>query len=166
MLTGIELILKRMESHPEEFVGVRGGCSKEWHAVIAPAVAHLTDEEKEALSTALTKAHRDHLNAQVMKKIAGEDVMSDREKVYADEDYYGRSLPELLRKSQEETTATLGAMEIRPRPLVGSTLRGAQPYPQTIAGSNGTAPSAFGAVPVKQEGTAVNYATFTHKSYP
>ena len=29
----------------------------------------------------------------------------------------------------------------------------------TVSGSNGTAPSAFGAVPVKAEGTAVNYGT-------
>lgn len=152
MLVGIELILKRMETHPEEFVGVNGGCSKEWHAVITPAVPYLTSEEREALNSALTKAYRDHLNAQVMRTIAGEEIMTDREKMYA-EDYYGRSLPELLRKSQEEIIAsTLGAgVSLK----TSTHLKGLMP---AIAGSSVTQPSAFGAVPVGAEGQTVAYS--------
>ena len=158
MQAGTQILIDRMKSHPEEFVGVNGGCSKEWYAVVTPAVPYLTDEEREALNSALAKAYRDHLNAQVMKKIAGEDVMTERERAYA-EDYYGRSLPELLRKSQEEITAsTLGAgvsLTNVPHPKA---LRPHKSYTATIAGSNGTtAPSAFGAVPVKQEGAQVAY---------
>ena len=160
MLTGLEIMLKRMETHPEEFVGVQGGCSKEWYAVITPAIPHLTEEETEALKLALRKAYRDHLTTQVMKKIAGEEVMSDRERTYLSEDYYGRSLPELLRKNQEEVTATLGAgvtlkNAVHPMPIKGSVLRAAQ---TTTIGSNGTTqPSPFGAVPAKAEGQAVEY---------
>ena len=40
------------------------------------------------------------------------------------------------------------------------------PRTTLISGSNGTEPSAFGAVPVKAEGQAVIYDTYTHKSYP
>lgn len=155
MLTGIELILARMETHPEEFVGVSGGCSKEWYVVVAPVLPYLTDEEKEVLNSALSKAYRDHLNAQVMKKLAGEPVMTDRDRNYV-EDYYGRSLPELLRKSQEETPSTLGAMAIKGQPMTA--LKNPTAYAQIIGGSNGTTqPSAFGAVPVKAEGQAVAY---------
>ena len=42
----------------------------------------------------------------------------------------------------------------------------ADPRTILINGSNGTEPSAFGAVPVKAEGATVSYDTFTHKSYP
>jgi len=75
MLTGIELMLKRMESHPEEFVGVNGGCTKDWHAVITPVIPYLTTEEKQLLTSALTRAYRDHFNAQTLRKIAGESIV-------------------------------------------------------------------------------------------
>lgn len=148
MLTGIELMLKRMETHPEEFVGVQGGCSKEWYAVFTPVIPHLTEEELNAVNEALKKAHREYFNGQVMKQMAGESVMSDRERQYA-EDYYGRSLTEMLRKSQEEVSKEIRSI---------GTLTGMRPkaYPMTatIAGSNGTtAPSAFGAVPISNSST-------------
>jgi hypothetical protein len=130
---------------------VNGGCSKEWHAVIAPALPYLTDDEKKTLDLALTKAYRDHLNAQVMKKIAGEEVMTDRERTYA-EDYYGRSLPELLRKSQEELGAGIALKSVaHPMLIKNSVLRGGQ------ASTTTTQPSPFGAVPVKAEGQMVEY---------
>ena len=146
MLTGIELMLKRMETHPEEFVGVQGGCSKEWYAVFTPVVPHLTEEELNAVNEALKKAHREHFTGQVMKQMAGESVMSDRERQYA-EDYYGRSLTEMLRKSQEEVSKEIRSI---------GTLTGVLPkaYPTTMVGSNGTTvPSAFGAVPISNSST-------------
>lgn len=133
MLTGIELMLKRMETHPEEFVGVNGGCSKEWYAVVTPVIPYLTDDEREALNTALGKAYRDHFNGQVMKKMAGESVMSERERQYA-EDYYGRSLVDHLNGT---SASTLGAQVIKARP-------------QALTA---TMPSAFGAVPLSSQGT-------------
>ena len=148
MLTGIELMLKRMETHPEEFVGVQGGCSKEWYAIFSPVIQHLTEEELNAVNTALKKAYREHFTGQVMKQMAGESVMSDRERQYA-EDYYGRSLTEMLRKVSEVQAETLGAgvaLKSIPHPIKN--------YPRAIAGSNGTtAPSAFGAVPVSSAST-------------
>lgn len=82
MLTGLELMLKRMETHPEEFVGANGGCSREWHIIISPVIDNLTGEEKKALEQGMRQAHRDHFNGQVLRKLAGEQVLDD-------EDYYG-----------------------------------------------------------------------------
>lgn len=141
-------MLKRMETHPEEFVGVQGGCSKEWYAVFTPVIPHLTEEELNAVNEALKKAHREHFTGQVMKQMAGESVMSDRERQYA-EDYYGRSLTEMLRKSREGTAVTLGVDLAMKSQVLPMPIKTAQAYTATVAGSNGTtAPSAFGAVPV------------------
>lgn len=139
MNTGIELVLARMESHPEEFVGVNGGCSKEWYAVMTPVLPYLTDEEKEALNSALKQAHLDHFNAQVLKKIAGESVLSDRDLRYT-EDYYGRSLTDVINNGINGTT--------------GVTLSTNNLIRNQIA----TMPSAFGSVPIKAEGAQVAYA--------
>jgi hypothetical protein len=89
MLTGLELMLKRMETHPEEFVGTNGGCSKEWYSVISPVIDYLTGEEKKALEQGLKTAYRDHFNGQVLRKLAGEQVL---DKEAGLEDYYGGSL--------------------------------------------------------------------------
>lgn len=149
MLTGIELMLKRMETHPEEFVGVQGGCSKEWYAVITPVIPHLTDEERQVIEEALKKAYREHFTGQVMKKVAGEAVMTERERQYA-EDYYGRSLPEMLKKMSETQNETLGAgIALKSAVHHPMPIKTAQAYGQIVGVSNGTtAPSAFGAVPV------------------
>lgn len=77
MLTGIEVMLKRMETHPEEFVGVNGGCTPEWHRAFTNVAAHLTDEEKTAVSEALTKAHRDFFNGEAMRIMSGERSTGD-----------------------------------------------------------------------------------------
>lgn len=138
MNTGIELVLKRMESHPEEFVGVNGGCSKEWYAVVTPVLPYLTDDEKEALNSALKQAYLDHFNAQVLKKIAGESVMSDRELRYS-EDYYGRSLTDVINNGINGTSGvTLGTNNL-------------------IRNQIATMPSAFGSVPIKGEGMQIQY---------
>ena len=145
MLTGVELILKRMETHPEEFVGVNGGCSREWHVVISPVTPYLTDEERDALSRALVKAYQDHFTAQTLKKIAGEPVMTDRERTYVDD--YGTSLMERLNGTEARTLKE--AAMIKPStkmPLVG-----------TLTSNHATQPSPFGAVPMKAEGQEVMY---------
>jgi hypothetical protein len=128
MMTGIELMLKRMETHPEEFVGVSGGCSKEWYAVFSPVIPYLTEEELNAVNEALKKAHREHFTGQVMKQMAGESVISDRDKHYADE-FYGRSLADMLNKTNESRAIASPALA----------LKGAYPikaYPQLISGSS------------------------------
>ena len=133
MVTGIDLMLKRMETHPEEFVGVNGGCSKEWYAIVIPVIPYLTDDERNALNSALEKAYREHFTGQVMKQMAGESVMTDRERQYT-EDYYGRSLPEMLKKMSETQNETLGAMAMKNQIMP---LKAIKPH-QAILGSSPT----------------------------
>ncbi len=154
MLTGVELILKRMETHPEEFVGVNGGCSREWHVVISPVTPYLTDDEREALSTALVKAYQDHFNAQTLKKIAGEPVMTDRERNYVED--YGTSLMERLNGTEARTLKE--AAMVRPVKTAG-----AMSLVGTLTSNHATQPSAFGAVPMKAEGQMVEYSIHSIK---
>ena len=151
MLTGVELILKRMETHPEEFVGVNGGCSREWHAVITPVSPYLTDDEREALNKALVQAYRDHFNAQTLKKIAGESVLSDRERQRLDDyDYGGVSLMDRLNGTEARTLKEAAML----RPVKTAA---AMPLVGTLTSNHATQPSAFGAVPMKAEGQMVEY---------
>jgi hypothetical protein len=63
MHKAVELILKRMESHPEEFVDAR------MKQMIEPYRQYLTTEEKEALKTKERDIHLDTLHVRVMKQI-------------------------------------------------------------------------------------------------
>lgn len=126
MLTGIEIIIERMKTHPEEFVGTNGGCSKEWYRVFNPVVPYLTDEEKEAVNAALFSAHRDYFNGEVMRVISGEAKVDESISTYT-EDYYGRSLANMINGTD-------------------SRLIGVQT--PTQAAIVKTRPSAFGAVPI------------------
>lgn len=62
----VELILKRMESHPEEFVDAR------MKQMIEPYRQYLTTEEKEALKSKEREIHLDTLHVRVMKQILAE----------------------------------------------------------------------------------------------
>ena len=73
---GIKLILKRMETHPEEFDGVVEGdkhsqfnLHTKWGNIIARYWEVLTPAETAALSKALTEANRHCMHVAVMKAI-------------------------------------------------------------------------------------------------
>lgn len=67
MLTGVEILLERMKTNPEEFV--EGGLSK-WSRVINGGWDILTAEEQKALQDGMNEAKRDHFNGEVMKVLA------------------------------------------------------------------------------------------------
>lgn len=67
MLTGLEIILERMKTNPEEFV--EGGFSK-WSRVIDVAWEVMTEDEREALKAGMAEAKRDHFNGEVMKVLS------------------------------------------------------------------------------------------------
>lgn len=75
MLAGVEILLERMKTNPEEFV--EGGYSK-WSRVIDTSWAILTEEERTALQAGLGEAKREHFNGEVMRVLAG-DVTTDTE---------------------------------------------------------------------------------------
>ena len=67
MLTGVEILLERMKTNPEEFV--EGGYSK-WSRVINNAWDILTEQERKALEDGTKEAKRDHFNGEVMRVLA------------------------------------------------------------------------------------------------
>jgi hypothetical protein len=67
MLTGVEILLERMKTNPEEFV--EGGYSK-WSRVLDTGWAVMTEDEREALQAGMNEAKRDHFNGEVMKVLA------------------------------------------------------------------------------------------------
>ena len=82
MLTGVEILLERMKTNPEEFVGVEGGYSK-WGQLMNGSWDTFTAEEQKALKDGLTEAKREHFNGEVMRVLAGHmDVVTSDEYLF------------------------------------------------------------------------------------
>lgn len=81
MLAGVEILLERMKTNPEEFI--EGGFSK-WSRVIDNAWSILTEEEQTALKAGVDNAKREHFNGEVMRVLSGdvEEVTMDIERFY------------------------------------------------------------------------------------
>jgi hypothetical protein len=69
MLAGVEILLERMKTNPEEFV--EGDYSK-WSRVMDTAWAVMTEDERTALQSALIEAKRDHFTGEVMRVLSGD----------------------------------------------------------------------------------------------
>jgi hypothetical protein len=67
MLTGVEILLERMKTNPEEFI--EGGYSK-WSRVLDSGWAVMTTEEQKALQDGMNEAKRDHFNGEVMRVLS------------------------------------------------------------------------------------------------
>ena len=67
MLTGVEILLERMKTNPEEFI--EGGLSK-WSRVLDSGWAVMTTEEQKALRDGMNEAKRDHFNGEVMRVLS------------------------------------------------------------------------------------------------
>jgi len=67
MLTGVEILLERMKTNPEEFI--EGGYSK-WSRVIDGSWSILTEEEQTALKAGVDNAKREHFNGEVLRVLA------------------------------------------------------------------------------------------------
>ena len=68
MLTGVEILLERMKTNPEEFI--EGGYSK-WSRVIDGSWAILSEDEREALQAGMIEAKREHFNGEVLRVLTG-----------------------------------------------------------------------------------------------
>ena len=81
MLAGVEILLERMKTNPEEFI--EGGFSK-WSRVIDSAWSILTEEERTALKAGVDNAKRENFNGDVMRILAGdvEEVTMDDDRFY------------------------------------------------------------------------------------
>jgi hypothetical protein len=80
MLTGVEILLERMKTNPEEFI--EGGYSK-WARVISGGWDIFTAEEQKALQEGMSNAKREHFNGEVMRVLAGHmDVVTSDEYLF------------------------------------------------------------------------------------
>jgi hypothetical protein len=68
MLTGVEILLERMKTNPEEFA--EGRYSK-WSQVLDTAWSILTEEEKTVLQVGLIQAKREIFNGEVLRVLTG-----------------------------------------------------------------------------------------------
>lgn len=85
MLAGVEILLERMKTNPEEFI--EGGLSK-WGRVIDSSWAILTEDERTALQAGIGEAKREHFNGEVLRVLAqGHD---DQLATFDSEPYLGR----------------------------------------------------------------------------
>ena len=79
MLAGVEILLERMKTNPEEFI--EGGLSK-WSRVMDAGWSVMTVEEQKALQDGMNEAKREHFNGEVMRVLSqGHDdrVITDME---------------------------------------------------------------------------------------
>ena len=79
---GAKLLLARIETHPEDFVGVYGANvqhrlhSNRWEAVIYRYWHALNTAEQAAITAALTEANRRNFHTDVMREILAPEQMS------------------------------------------------------------------------------------------
>ena len=83
MLTGLEILLDRMKTNPEEFL-TDGNVPYEgelfggkWNDLISYAWRIATEEERQMLEDARREFYRDDFNERVMKRLAGEEVKQE-----------------------------------------------------------------------------------------
>ena len=72
MLTGLEILIERMQSHPHEFTH-----EGKWTEILVAVDKHLTEEERDALKQGFADMARGVFNEVVLKGIAGEGVEYD-----------------------------------------------------------------------------------------
>jgi hypothetical protein len=81
MLTGLEILLDRMKTNPEEFLKEDGRVPYDgetfggkWSDLLDYAWRIADKDERDALDVARKEFYRDDLNERVMKRLAGEEV--------------------------------------------------------------------------------------------
>jgi hypothetical protein len=84
MLTGLDILLDRMKTNPEEFLeegrhvpyeGQQFG--GKWADLVTYAWRVSTEEERKMLEDAQRQFYRDNFNERVMKRLAGEEVKQE-----------------------------------------------------------------------------------------
>ena len=148
METGTQILIDRMASHPEEFVGE--GKTK-WMRAMNMANDCLSDEEKQAIGQAYKQARVSLFNETVLKTLAGENEVEETIRYKAQERYAtGFSDPRGL-LGQAQIVKGEG-QRVYDHNLDAFRYANAAQGLTTTIGSNGTSsvdlmPSAFGAVP-------------------
>lgn len=94
MLTGIEILLDRMKTNPEEFLTEKGSVPYEgemfggkWSDLLEYAWRVADKEERDALEAARKELYRDDFTERVFKRLAGEETKQETMKIKATERY-------------------------------------------------------------------------------
>jgi hypothetical protein len=104
MNAGVEIILERIKTNPEEFVTKGGGriSNGKWSRVLDNYSQHLDKEDYDAIKTAIDKVQQDYFTEEVMTILVdGRDIADDEEK----------------KLSQMAHNVTLGAGATRVQPM-------------------------------------------------
>lgn len=80
MNMGVELLLKRMETHPEEFIVRINHGSSQWGMLIQQFADHFDEEDHVALKAGIRKCHQEVFTGKVMQSLAGEGDKSENPK--------------------------------------------------------------------------------------
>ena len=73
MLSGLEIILDRMKSHPEEFVTFDGTITNgRWAHILNASKGWATEEEQRLIDDAYIEARRELVNQEALRTLAGE----------------------------------------------------------------------------------------------
>lgn len=83
MNAGVEIILERIKTNPEEFVSKGGGkiANGKWSRVLDNYSQHLNKEEYDAIKNAIDKVQQDYFTEEVMTILSeGADLASDEGK--------------------------------------------------------------------------------------
>lgn len=89
MLTGLDILIDRMKTNPEEFLHTSNVVPYEgesfggrWSDLVDYAWRVATEEERKALEDARREFYRDDFNERVMKRLAGEEVKQEQPSPY------------------------------------------------------------------------------------
>jgi len=86
MLTGLDILLARMKTNPEEFLNTDGTVPYDgeifggkWSDLLNYAWRVATEEEQEMIKKARDEFYRDDFNERVFKRLAGEEKQGEKE---------------------------------------------------------------------------------------
>ena len=82
MNAGVEIILERIKTHPEEFANKGGGklSNGKWSRVLENYAGHLEQEDIDAINDAIDKVNQDYFTEEVMTILAdGRDTAMEEE---------------------------------------------------------------------------------------
>jgi hypothetical protein len=86
MNAGVEIILERIKTHPEEFCTKGGGFigNGKWSRILQNYEQHLPPEEVKAIDDAIDKVQQDYFTEEVMTILMdGRDTLADEDTRYA-----------------------------------------------------------------------------------
>ena len=181
MLTGLEILLDRMKTNPEEFLKdnhvpyegeMFGG---KWADLLDYAWRVADDEERQVLDAARKEFYRDDFNERVMKRLAGEEVKEEVSPYIVKQSSAQATYPHPHTAAQKQQTALQNSIHVSnggsggtwadPRAIYGS--QATQAAQQNMAAQNsllvgnggtgvqGVVQGGFGQAQVRQEGAAI-----------